>query len=392
MSKKDSQIGVAVVGNHVQSLGIIRCLGRKGIRVYLLNDKQFCISRYSKYSKFIKCPPIDDEISFLDFLRSKDIIKTIKGTILIPTNDKAVCFIAKNKNILEKDFIVPTPSWDIIECSIDKRLAHSIAMKHDIPTPNTFFPKDENELKNFMNNIQFPVIVKPAMVHKFYKNAGAKAFLAESESELLRLYRETCKIIDPSEIMIQELIPGGPELLYTFGSFFKNGKTVAGWSGRKIRQKPMDFGDCTLAESIFEPEVMNIGSTFLKAIGYYGISEVEIKKDPRDGKFKFIEMNPRTWLWHSLAIRTGVNFPYILYSDIIGEKTPELTSFEEHVKFIHLYTDLYIAMKCIFKGDLSLREYIKSIKGKKEFAVLSLKDPMPFIAETILLPYLWLTR
>jgi hypothetical protein len=41
---------------------------------------------------------------------------------------------------------------------------------------------------------------------------------------------------------------------------------------------------------------------------------------------------------------------------------------------------------------MKFAEYFGSLKGKKEFAVWSREDPMPFIAELVLLPYLWLKR
>lgn len=392
MLKKDRRPPVIIVGNHVQSLGIIRSLGRQDICTYLLNEHYFCVSKFSKYTKFIKSPSVENEKEFIDFLLNIGQKEKTKGSVLVPTNDKAICLIAKNKKELEQFFIVPTPSWDIVKLSIDKRLAHSVALKCNIETPKTFFPNNEENLMKILNILEYPVILKPAMVHKFYKKSKVKAIQANSENELLESYKYMSKVIDPKEIMIQELISGGPEYLYTFGSFFKNGSPLAVWTGRKIRQKPMDFGDCTLAESVFEQHVIDIGSKFLKEINYYGISEIEIKMDPKDGKFKFIEMNARTWLWHSLAIRTGIDLPLILYKDINGEKLCEMKSFEEDVKFIHFYTDLYVSIKLILSRKLSVNDYIKSITGKKEFAVFSFEDPMPFVAETLLLPYLWLTR
>jgi uncharacterized protein YceK len=41
---------------------------------------------------------------------------------------------------------------------------------------------------------------------------------------------------------------------------------------------------------------------------------------------------------------------------------------------------------------MSIEDYFKSLKGEKEYAVFSLDDPLPFIAETLLLPYLFMTR
>ena len=155
----------------------------------------------------------------------------------------------------------------------------------------------------------------------------------------------------------------------------------------------MDFGNAsTFVESVYVPELVDLGTRLLKAIGYYGLSEIEFKKDFRDCEFKLLEINARTWLWHSLAIRCGVDFPYLLYEDLKGENFKLRTFFKENVKFIHIYTDLGVAIMEILKGNMTLREYLSSLKGEKEFAVFSFNDPLPFIAETLMLPYLWKIR
>ena len=60
----------------------------------------------------------------------------------------------------------------------------------------------------------------------------------------------------------------------------------------------------------------------LGAFDYFGLSQVEFKRDPRDGKFKLMEINPRLWQWHGLAAACGVDLPRIAYADLVGE-TPE---------------------------------------------------------------------
>jgi hypothetical protein len=49
-------------------------------------------------------------------------------------------------------------------------------------------------------------------------------------------------------------------------------------------------------------------------------------------------------------------------------------------------------MSEIMKGRMSPAEYVTSLKGKKEFAVFSLDDPLPFFAEILMIPYLWVKR
>lgn len=390
--KKD--IGVAVVGDHVQALGIIRSLGSRGIPVYLLHDRNLCIGRFSRYTKkFVKTPNPSNEAAFVDFMIKLAKKDQLIDWILMPTNDVGVYTLSKHKETLEGYYRVSTPSWDIVKLAYNKKLTYQIAEKIGIPIPKTSYPKNLDAVHEILLDIDFPVIIKPAIVDHFYKKTKAKAFKANTKEELIQAYIKATHVIDPSEIMVQEVIPGGPNLLYSFCSFFKNGKVIGMFTGRRSRQRPMDFGSAsTFVESIYIPELIELGTHLLKAINYYGLSEVEFKKDVRDGKFKLLEINARTWLWHSLAIRCGVDFPYLLYKDMVNNEVGTITSFRENVKFVHIYTDLGVVIREILKGNLKLKDYISSLKGEKEFAVLSLNDPLPFIAETLMLPYLWLIR
>ena len=386
--------GVIVIGDHVQALGIIRSLGRHGIPVYLLHDKNICIGRFSRYTKrYIKTPNASNESKFVDFMIKLANREQIKGWILMPTNDAILCTLSRHKKTLEEYYKVSTPRWDIVKFAYNKKLTYQIAEKNGIPIPQTFYPENLDEMKEISHDIDFPAIIKPAIVDHFYKKTKTKVFKANTKDELIRAYTKASSIIDPSEIMVQEVIPGSPNQLYSFCSFFKNGKVIGMCIGRRSRQRPMDFGSAsTFVESVYVPELIELGTNPLKAINYYGLSEVEFKKDPRDGKFKLLEINARTWLWHSLAIRCGVDFPYLLYKDMIEEEIISVTSFRENVKFVHIYTDLGVVIKEVLKGDMKLRDYVSSLKGEKEFAVLSLDDPLPFIVETLMLSYLWKTR
>lgn len=390
--KNDKKIGAIIIGNHVQALGIIRSLGKRKIPVYLLHDKILCIGRFSKYlTKFIKMPDLEEESIFLEFMINLAKKIDLEGGVLIATNDTAVKFLSKNKNALEEYYRVPTPAWDIAKFALNKELTYSIAKKIGLFTPKIIHLSNFKELEE--SDIEYPVILKGAIGSNFYKKTGSKAFKADSLEELKEIYKKISDLIDFTQVIVQEEIPGSTDLVYSFCSFFKNNEPLAVWTGRKIREHPMGLGTGTLAESVYVPEIVDQGLKLLRAINYHGVSEIEFKRDPRDDKFKLIEMNARTWLWVSLAVRAGMDFPYMLYKDAIGEEMlPQKPSFKEGLKWIHLYTDLAISLKEMLNGKIKMSDYLKSIKGEKEFAVLKLSDPLPFIAETMMLPYLLKTR
>jgi predicted ATP-grasp superfamily ATP-dependent carboligase len=119
--------------------------------------------------------------------------------------------------------------------------------------------------------------------------------------------------------MVQELIPGRDDELYTLGSYLDASGTALGlFSGRKLRQTPPNVGTCRVGEAVWVQEVVDAGLRLLAAVGFRGLSQVEFKRDPRDGRFKLMEINPRLFQWHGLAAACGVDLPAIAYWDLLG--------------------------------------------------------------------------
>jgi predicted ATP-grasp superfamily ATP-dependent carboligase len=154
----------------------------------------------------------------------------------------------------------------------------------------------------------------------------------------------------------------------------------------------MDFGHAsTYVELVDIPELRSLAEKFLRLINFYGIAEVEFMQDPRDYQYKLIEVNPRVWGWHTIAIAAGVDLPYLLYQDMIGQEIEVPPSLKQ-VKWVRLTTDIPTVLLEVMKGNMKVGDYIASMRGKKADAVLSLNDPLPFLAEIALIPYLSVKR
>ncbi len=382
--------GVVLTGGDYQALGILRTLAKKHIPVIIL-DNDHCISRYSRYKdKFLKSPSPTQEAVYVNFLIALAKREKLNGWIIFPNSDQTVYVLSRNKKRLEEYYRVPTPCWDVIEKVYVKEKTYRIAEKNGIPIPKTYYPKNSKEL--LAMEVVFPVVLKPSIRDHFYPKTKVKAFLVENKKELINTYNKICEVIDPSEVLVQDFIPGGPSNLYSFCPFFKQGKAVAGMVARRSRQHPMDFGHATtFAEAVKRPELRDMAEKFLGMIGYYGIAEVEFMKDIRDGAYKIIEVNPRPWGWHTLAIAAGVDLPYMLYQDMMGEEVTAKWGSNSN-KWVRLTTDIPTVCLEIMGGRMTLGEYVSSMRGKMEFAVFSLEDPFPFISEVAMLPYLYAKR
>ena len=384
------EIGAVITGGDFQGLGVVRSLGRRGIPVYII-DHEFSIGRFSRYSKqFSTAPKPELENTYFNFLLNIAQKNGVKKWVLYPNNDRTVYFLSRFKDKLKNYYRIPTPNWETIKYIYDKKNTYQLAEKLNICIPKTFYPHHYKELEDLKLN--FPVIIKPSIRDNFYDKTKIKAYLIEDREQLFRTYKKVTEVIDPSEVLIQEFIPGGPKHLYSFCPFFKEGKVIAKIMARRSRQHPMDFGHATtFAEAVDIPEIEEIGKKFLSHINYYGLAEVEFMKDPRDGKYKFIEVNARVWGWHTLAVRAGADLPFMLFQDITGQKV-EVNSYRKDVKWVRLTTDIPTVLTEIIKRKMSLDDYLNSLRGKKEFAVFSWEDPLPFLAEILMIPYLWVKR
>jgi len=386
----NNEIGAIVIGGHFQGLGVVRALGREGIPVAVL-DKGWSLSKHSKYTtKYLLTPNILDNDRYLEYLLTIYKTEGLKGWVIFPTDDETVGFLAKNREILQSVYRLMTPEWEVIKYAYNKKLSYKLARKLKMPIPLTFYPDSVDDLQNL--DIPFPLIIKPAVMRDFFRKTGKKVYRARNTDELYTNYRKALEKIPADEILIQEEIPEVSRNLFSYCPFFKNGKMLAQVTAQRPRQHPMDFGQAsTYAVSVKVDELEKMGNQFLSEINYYGLGEVEFIRDPRDGIFKFLEINPRIWGWHTIAGKCGVNLPLLVYQDLTGVRVA-IDGFTEGVKWSRLITDIATVFSEILKGRMTLKQYIQSMKGELEFAVFSLDDPAPFFFELLMLPYLWFKR
>ena len=133
-----------------------------------------------------------------------------------------------------------------------------------------------------------------------------------NRAELKELFQKASIHSGSNEVLVQEIIPGDGTRQFSSCVFIKNGVVLGSMEAQRWRQHPPEFGRAaTFVESIDLPVVVELTLKFLRAINYYGLAEVEYKLDPRDGQYKLLDVNARTWGFHSLGSPAGVDFSYL---------------------------------------------------------------------------------
>jgi D-aspartate ligase len=310
--------------------------------------------------------------------------------VLYPTREETVAALAQHKDRLEEIFRVPTPEWSTTRWAWDKRLTYSLAERLGIPHPRTWQPRDLDDLEAI--DAEPPFAIKPAIKEHFIYATKAKAWRADTREELERLFPKAAEVVGPGEVMIQELVPGNGSSQFAYCAFFKEGEAVGKMVVRRKRQHPLDFGRAsTFVETVDLPVLEEVSERFLRAIDYYGLVELEYKHDGRDGTYKLLDVNARTWGYHSIGPTAGVDFPYLLYLDVVGRPV-EACKGRPGVSWIRLVTDLPTGFAEIVDGRTGLRSYLASLRRSDVESVFSREDPLPGVMELALIPYLSLKR
>jgi predicted ATP-grasp superfamily ATP-dependent carboligase len=117
-------------------------------------------------------------------------------------------------------------------------------------------------------------------------------------------------------VLIQERIVG-PGL----GIFVLRwqGRTIARFAHRRLREKPPSGGVSVLSESVpGDPELLSATDALLTALDWEGVAMVEFKRDASSGRPYLMEVNGRFWGSLQLAIDSGVDFPRLLVEATLG--------------------------------------------------------------------------
>src|SRR5580698_9054905 len=387
----DRPVGAVVIGGDYQGLGIVRSLGRQGIPVCVVDD-ELSIGRYSRYStKFVKLVDLRDERVVIDSLLELGKRLGLEGWVLYPTREELVAAISRHRSELCELFRVPTSNWESVKWAWDKRNTYRLAQELDIPTPVTHYPENVEQLAE-LQCLTPPFALKPAIKEHFFYATKAKAWLANTHAELRTLFQKASELAGQGEIMVQELIPGGGSQQFSYCAFFRDGKAVGKMVARRRRQHPLQFGRAsTYVETVDVPVLEELSERFLRAIDYYGLVELEYKLDPRDSQYKLLDVNARTWGYHSLGARAGVDFSYMLYADQVSLPVPFCKG-RSGVPWARTTTDLPAALIGILSGDTDWKSYFRSLINCNTEAVFSAGDPFPGLAEIALIPYLAIKR
>jgi predicted ATP-grasp superfamily ATP-dependent carboligase len=370
-----------VLGGGPNGLSFARSLGRHRVPVVLF-DGVGGIARHSRYAHAVSLGgPLQFGDDWIDALER--LTRSLPGgAALFATNDTLISLIARHEEQLARSYRFVGPPRSLVELIVNKRTQYLFAEEHGIPIPHTRFPSSRRDVEDLCATMPFPCILKPYESAPGRAVLGKKAIKAEDADGLLAAFDQFGA--GPTQLMVQELIPGDDSQLFGYFGFWARDGVEHSWlTKRKLRQYPIGLGDGSLQCTVDAPEVRDLARTLLGAMRYRGFVSAEFKRDPRNGELRFIEANPRTASGNQMGAAAGVDFPWLGYRSLtLGDgEAEDAPEFRRGVQYVDEILDLRAFLALRAEGKLSTAAWLRSHAATRACAVWSPTDPVPFVAQ-----------
>lgn len=377
--------GILVLDSNGQSaLSIVRSLGRRGIRVTAGAGRHFTLGPVSKYATdaYIHPDPDDDCYAFLDHLRTH--LADNDYFAVVPVTDKTTALLSRHKAELEQTgTVVAAEDWGTFSLVYDKANTFDFAAKLDVPAPTTLTPESPADLDRIRDELSYPAVIKARSKSLWATDGTHKlsrvndSHYVRSPDELQSTYEAVYASNDVYEEhppLIQEYVPGETQTTVVLAD---EGEILAHFQERRLRTDPPNGGNSTLLDGVRNQRMFGYAQSLIELLEWTGPAQVEFMKRP-DGEFQLIEINGRYWGSLPLAINSGVDFPWLHYQLLRGERPKSVESYRtDIVQRRLLYGDLNWLQHCLAENDFqALGPFCRAFIGPKH-TFISVDDPRP---------------
>ncbi|MEG1015715.1 MAG: ATP-grasp domain-containing protein [Bacilli bacterium] len=278
--------------------------------------------------------------------------------------------ILKNKEILEKYYIIPSIDYDLFQKLANKESFYEVCDKLSIDYPKTILVTKDN-YKTIDIGFSYPIIMKASSTDKYINcnfHDKKKIYVIENKEEYLYYSNEIYNNGYNDTLIVQKFIEGEDSNIRAITCYCnKNSDVVFSCLAQGVIEEkaPLAIGNYPVMITRVDEDILNQAKKFLKHVKYTGFANFDLKYD-NNNKFYFLEINPR--LPRSSYVITGSGYNYTKYviDEYIYNKTPMN---EVVVDNEHLYT--YVPFYCVNKyvKDRVLVKEVKELIRNKKYSV-----------------------
>ncbi|MBD3204387.1 ATP-grasp domain-containing protein [Candidatus Woesearchaeota archaeon] len=299
-------------GENLVSLVLAKSLHSKGVTV-LTSSSERGASSFSKYSRkdYICQDYVSEEKEYIEKIQEILTHHDGQDIIIIPTG-REIYAIAKNLDRFP-GIKIPIKSYDNLTTVGHKEKLTQLAKELGIQTPKSRKINSKRSIEQILESneqLNFPLMIKPI------NEAGGDGIQVVSDKQDLEKKIEITSNEFGFPFLVQEYIPGGD---YCVTCLYKEGELQTMMTYRNLAQFPPKTGMGCLSLAVTRnrnPEIGEMEKAVKKIcdhLEWHGVAEFDFRYDPDEQKSYLLEGNPRIWGNINLSVKSGVDYPYLLY-------------------------------------------------------------------------------
>lgn len=372
-----------------QSLATVRSLGRRGLRVAALGSSGGLPSFSSRWCRqAFLCPAAEGTEEYLPYL--EQLLDRIRAGVLITSSDATLTLIRRYRERLEHRTRIALAREPALGIAVDKERTLEVAKRLGIAVPRGVNVKAAGEVAEALREVGLPAVVKPSVSWAWNEQHGMRL-----ASRLVTTPDEAQRFVEELEslevtLLFQQLVSGRRE---SVSLFYADGQLYASYAQRHTR---IVGGESALRQSIaVPPDIGGPAERLVREIDLEGCSEVEFRRDDAGNPY-LMEINPRLWASAELAVRSGVDFPYLLYQWASGEKIDRVKSYPVGGRLRNLKGDILnvaTSLSASRQRGIPEREVTPPARAIRDFCLafftpvnydcFDWRDPLPALAAIV---------
>ncbi|GAC1362548.1 MAG: hypothetical protein PVS3B1_07520 [Ktedonobacteraceae bacterium] len=372
-----------------QSLVTVRSLGRRGLAVAALEtspDVPTFASRWCRQS-FV-CPPVDGTNALLTYL--EDLLERSGARVLITSSDSTIALVRQHRERLEKRVRIALAKEPAMSIAINKEQTLAVARQLGLSIPRGITVSSVQEVPAALKEIGLPAVIKPVESWLWGDEEEAGARFA---SQLVTTADEARRAVEAltrlgGTTLFQQFLTGRREAI---SFLYANGEVHARFAQWARRTEPPLGGTSVLRQSIaMPPDSGEQAERLIREIDLDGYSEVEFRRD-RAGIPYLMEINPRLSASVEMAVRSGVDFPHLLYQWANGEVIDKVSSYSTGGWMRYLKGDIMTTIETVKQRGRpgiappaqAISDFLLSFLKPMNYDYVDWNDPNPAVKEAL---------
>jgi predicted ATP-grasp superfamily ATP-dependent carboligase len=331
------------------SYSALRNLSRHGISVTTSDTSSIGMCQFSNLSSgFSKYSShYNDENKFISDILKICLEQDIK--LIFPSHNETE-IIARHRDKFKSNLVALIPDEKYCRIFNNKSDAYDLVMKLGIPVADRFHYNNPSTISEKLRDLG----QKKTVIKLLTGNSGKGVFYGNSADQTQLIVENLINNFELDESrfpQVEEYVEGEG---YGCSVLYWHGKYITHFTHKRLRDKVITGGTSTFREASVHKGIEAATKTIFDSIGWNGLAMCEFKVCPKTGKFWFIEVNPRMWGSISLAIESGIEFPYLAW--LCANNGPEAAiKYHKSSKIIYdwrarwLLGDIFLILKNLIK-------------------------------------------